>query len=262
MKRFFAIAMMAMIIFNSSFCQEKEKEDVEKIDVLVFTKTKGYRHQSISSGVKCMWELALKYGWKVTATEDASLFNDDFLSKFDVVVWLNTSKDVLDEQQQAAFERYYKNGHGFVGIHSAADTEYEWEWYGKILGGAWFKGHPPTQLGTLHIESTDHPSMQIFKEMSVKTWTVVDEWYAHKANPRPHVNVLITMEESSIKNLGENSDPSKVLMQGDHPMAWFHTLDGGRAFYTNRGHTPESFDDPVLREHFRGGIEWAAGRSK
>jgi len=259
MKSVLAICLVIMIAVSSSWSQDK-KEEVEKIDVLVFTKTAGFRHQSISNGVKCMWELGLKHGWNVTATEDASLFNDDFLQKFDVVVWLNTTQDVLNEEQQIAFEKYYKAGNGFVGIHAAADTEYDWPWYGKMIGGAWFKGHPPYQLGTLVIEDTDHPSMAIFEEMSTTTWTVIDEWYAHKANPRPHVNVLMTLDESSVKNLGKNPDPARVLMQGDHPMAWYHTLDGGRSFYTNRGHTPESFDDPVLREHFRGGIEWAAGK--
>ena len=254
MKRLFLIG--AAVIFSALVCKAQE----DAIDVLVFTKTVGFRHQSISNGIKCMSELGLKHKWNVTATENAELFNDEFLAGFDVVVWLNTTQDVLNEEQQDAFERYYKSGKGFVGIHAAADTEYDWEWYGKLIGGAWFKGHPPYQLGTLVIESTDHPSMEIFENMSMKTWTVVDEWYAHKANPRPHVNVLMTLEESSIKNLGKNPNPEKVLMGGDHPMAWFHEMDGGRAFYTNRGHTPESFDDPVMREHLVGGVEWAAGR--
>ncbi len=257
MKKYIALLIIAIVIASCSWAQ-----DDDKINVLVFTKTSGYRHESISSGVKCMWELGLKHNWNVTATEDATLFNDEFLGKFDVVVWLNTTQDVLNDEQQKAFERFYRSGKGFVGIHSAADTEYEWEWYGKMIGGAWFKGHPPTQMATLIIEDTDHPSMLIFKEMSMKTWTVIDEWYAHKANPRPHVNVLMTLEESSVKNLGDNPEPERVLMGGDHPMAWYHETDGGRAFYTNRGHTPESFEDDALREHFRGGIEWAAGKIK
>lgn len=256
MKRFFAIIITLCYLVPAIQAQSDKK-----IDVLVFTKTKGFRHQSISNGVKCMWELGLKYNWNVTATEVASLFNDDFLKKFDVVVWLNTTQDVLNDEQQAAFERYFRSGKGYVGIHAAADTEYDWKWYGEMMGGAWFKGHPPTQLATLKIENTNHPSMQVFKDMNMKTWTVVDEWYAHKANPRPHVHVLMTLDETTVKDL-HGRDPEKVLMGGDHPMAWFHEFDGGRAFYTNRGHTAEAFDDPVLREHYRGGIEWAAGKIK
>lgn len=257
MKKLTLLAITAIFSASCLWAQE-----VKPISVMVFTKTKGFRHESISNGVKCMWELGLKYNWTVTATEDATLFNDAFLKNIDVVVWLNTTMDVLNDDQQGAFERYFKSGKGYVGIHSAADTEYDWTYYGKIVGGAWFKGHPPTQLATLVIEDTNHPSMDIFKSMNTKTWTVVDEWYAHKANPRPYVHVLMTLDESTVKNLGEKPEPSRVLMEGDHPMAWYHILDGGRAFYTNRGHTPEAFDDPVLREHFRGGIEWAAGRSK
>ncbi len=254
--------MLTFLVFvlSVSFVFSQDEPDADKVNVLVFTKTKGFRHESISSGVKCMWELALKYQWNVTATEDATLFNDVFLQKFDVVVWLNTTQDVLNDEQQEAFVRFFRSGKGYVGIHSAADTEYEWEWYGRLIGGAWFKGHPPTQLATLNIEDTTHPSMQVFEEMNTKTWTVVDEWYAHRANPRPHVNVLMTLDESTVRDTGKN--PENNLMGGDHPMAWYHEFEGGRAFYTNRGHTHESFDDQAFREHLRGGIEWAAGSLK
>lgn len=257
MNKFFAVVLVFVMTISVSWSQEK-KVEVEKINVLVFSKTMGYRHQSISSGVKCMWELGLKHHWNVTATEDATLFNDEFLSKFDVVVWLNTTMDVLDEDQQDAFVKFYRGGKGYVGIHAAADTEYEWEWYGKMMGGAWFKGHPPTQEATLVIEDTNHPSMTVFEEKDIKRWTVIDEWYAHKANPRPHVNVLMTLDESTVKKVGKSKE--KNLMGGDHPMAWYNEFDGGRSFYTNRGHTHEAFSDPELREHFRGGIEWAAGK--
>lgn len=250
---FIALLLSSTIVFS------QENPEPEKINVLVFTKTSGYRHESISSGVKCMWELALKYKWNVTATEDDTFFNDEYLKKFDVVVWLNTTQDVLNDQQQEAFMRFFRSGKGYVGIHSAADTEYEWGWYGQLIGGAWFKGHPPTQMATLNIEDTKHPSMKIFETMNTKTWTVVDEWYAHRANPRPHVKVLMTLDEGTVKEPGNN--PERNFMGGDHPMAWYHEFEGGRAFYTNRGHTHEAFDDPALREHLRGGIEWAAGRT-
>ena len=253
-------AFLPMFFLSLTALPQDDKE-ADAINVLVFSKTKGFRHQSINNGIKCMWELAKANNWVVTATEDASLFTDDFLKHFDVVVWLNTTQDVLNDEQQQAFERYFRSGKGYVGIHAAADTEYDWPWYGKLMGGAWFKGHPPTQLATLIIEDTDHPSMEVFEEMHTKTWTVVDEWYAHKANPRPHVHVLMTLDESTVKNLGKG-DKDKKLMGGDHPMAWYHEFEGGRAFYTNRGHTPESFDDPVFRAHLRGGIEWAAGKQK
>ena len=256
------ILVLLPFLFLPRMAVSQENNESEKINVLVFSKTKGFRHKSITNGIKCMWELGDKHNWSVTATEDASLFTDDFLKRFDVVVWLNTTQDVLNEEQQEAFIRFFKSGKGYVGIHAAADTEYDWGWYGKLMGGAWFKGHPPTQLATLIIEDTDHPSMDIFKEMNTTTWTVIDEWYAHKANPRPHVHVLMTLDENTVKNLGKNADRENKLMGGDHPMAWYHEFEGGRAFYTNRGHTPESFDDPVLREHLRGGIEWAAGKIK
>lgn len=260
MLRFFAITFSIMLVFSSSWAQDKKDEDIEKINVLVFSKTNGYRHNSISNGIKCMWELGKDNHWNVTATEDGTLFNDSFLKKFDVVIWLNTTMDVLNDEQQNAFVRFFESGKGYVGIHAAADTEYEWDWYGEMMGGAWFKGHPPTQEATLIIENTNHPSMTIFDEKDIKRWTVIDEWYAHKANPRPHVKVLMTIDETTIKKTGKN--PEKNLMGGDHPMAWYHEFNGGRSFYTNRGHTAEAFDEPILREHYRGGIEWAAGKIK
>jgi type 1 glutamine amidotransferase len=129
MRKSVLLVLSFLVITNISYSQ-----DAEKINVLVFTKTAGFRHQSISNGVKCMWELGLEHGWNVTATEDASLFNDDFLKPFHVVVWLNTTQDVLNDEQQEAFLRFYRSGKGYVGIHSAADTEYEWEWYGEDDG--------------------------------------------------------------------------------------------------------------------------------
>ncbi len=234
-------------------------QDDAQINVLVFSKTKGYRHQSISNGVKCMWELGLKNHWNVVATEDASMFNDDFLKQFDAVVWLCTTGDVLNDEQQQAFERFIRSGKGYVGIHAAADTEYDWPWYGEMLAGAWFKTHPPTQMGTLIIEDTNHPATAMMKDMDMKTWTVIDEWYTYRQNPRSKVHVLMSLDENTVKNKGDH--PEEVKM-GDHPFTWYRMYDGGRIFYTGRGHTSEAYDEPLFRAELEGAIEWAAGKAK
>jgi len=245
---FFA-SLFTFVLFS---CHAQEGS----ISVLIFSKTKGFRHNSIPAGIMCIWELGQERGWNVTATEDADMFNAEFLSGFDVVVWLNTTQDVLNEGQQAAFTEFIRSGKGYVGVHAATDSEYEWEWYGELIGGAFFKTHPPSQMATIVIEDTDHPSMVEIEKMKMKTWTVYDEWYSFQANPRAKVQVLMSLDESSLQQLGKN--PENVKM-GDHPIAWYHEFDGGRSFYTGRGHTPESFDDELFRAHLAGGIEWAAG---
>jgi type 1 glutamine amidotransferase len=247
----FSIAFLSLILFVSqTYCQQAP------IRVLVFSKTVGFRHESINNGLKVLWEMARKHNWNITATEDAGYFNDDFLKPFDVVVWLNTTGDVLDTRQEEAFMRWYRQGKGYVGLHSATDTEYDWAWYGQLIAGAYFKSHPATQEGTLIVENTAHPSMEEFRKQNMKTWTVIDEWYTFRASPRDKVNVLLALDESSVKD--KNAD----MVMGDHPIAWWHHFDGGRAFYTERGHTPESFDEALFQSHLRGAIEWAAGRAK
>ena len=150
--------------------------------------------------------------------------------------------DVLDEQQQQAFVDWYRKGGGYVGIHAAADTEYEWPWYGQLMG-AYFKSHPHVQPADIILEDRTHPSMQHLPAI----WTCTDEWYDYRASPRGNVHVLARMDHESYE--GEQ-------MEGDHPMVWCHSFDGGTAFYTGRGHTDESFSEPAFMEHLRGAIQW------
>ena len=162
------------------------------------------------------------------------------------MVFLSTTGNVLDDAQQKAFEEYIRAGNGWVGIHAAADTEYEWPWYGKLVG-AWFKGHPRNQQATVNVEDRTHRSTA----MLPAEWKRLDEWYSFRSNPRSDVHVLASLDEKSY-------DPEKVPM-GDHPIAWYHEFDGGRAWYTALGHTKESYAEKPFLEHVREGIEWAAG---
>jgi len=218
------------------------------LDVLVFSKTAEYRHDSIPDGIRAIEALGEKLGWSVEATEDASSFADDHLARFDVVVFLMTTGDVLDESEQAAFERFVQSGKGYVGIHAASDTEYDWPWYGELVG-AYFKSHPEIQEATYKVEDRSHPATRHLPER----WTRVDEHYNFDHNPRPDVHVLISLDESSYE-VGEDA-------MGDHPAAWIHEVDGGRAFYTALGHTKESYADEVFLRHLEGAITWAAGKA-
>lgn len=216
-------------------------------DVLVFTKTAGYRHASIPAGIAAVEELGARHGFRVEATEDAAAFNDRDLARYAVVVWLSTTGTVLDHEQRAAFERYVGAGGGYVGVHAAADTEFEWPWYGGLVG-AYFTCHPPIQKATVTVTDHAHPSTAHLPA----TWVRTDEWYNYATSPRGAVHVLATVDESSY-------DPGVGAMGGDHPIAWWQEYGGGRAWYTGMGHTEESFAEPAFRAHLLGGIRAVAG---
>jgi type 1 glutamine amidotransferase len=214
--------------------------------VLLFSKTTGFRHDSIAAAIRALEAKAAARRWQISATEDATWFDDTRLDGFDVVVFLMSTGDVLDERQQAAFERFIRKGRGWVGVHSASDTEYGWPWYGELVG-AYFSAHPAIQPARLRVERPN----QLPTRGLPAVWQRTDEWYSFSANPRSKVHVLISLDESSYA-------PAAIAM-GDHPIAWYHAHDGGRAFYTALGHTTESWSEAAFLDHVAGGIEWAAG---
>jgi cytochrome c len=216
-----------------------------RFSVLVFSKTTGFRHDSIPQGIAALEALGAEHGFAVDRTEDAGRFSDAVLARYKVVVFLNTTGDVLDTGEKAAFERYIRSGGGFVGIHSASDTEYAWPWYGRLVG-AWFASHPQIQRATVRIANPDHPSMKGLPLL----WERTDEWYNFRSNPRGAVQILATLDEVTY---------SGGAMGADHPIAWCHEMEGGRSWYTAMGHTKESYAEPLFRLHLLGGIKSAAG---
>ncbi len=233
---------------HSSADQEDGTIDAEPraMRVLVFTKTAGFRHGSIPAGIRCVRELGAEHGFEVDATEDSARFTDASLEPFDVVMFLNTTGDVLDESQQESLQRFVRSGGGWMGVHSASDTEYDWPWYGKLVG-AYFKSHPKIQEARLEVVDGAHPSTAHLAE----EWIRRDEWYDFRAPP-VGVRLLVTLDEESYQG---------GRMGVVHPMAWCHEYDGGRAFYTAPGHTDESYEEPAFRTHLLGGLKWAAGRA-
>lgn len=213
--------------------------------VLVFSKTAGFRHDSIPEGIVAVRELGAAGGFAVDATEDAGAFTNGNLARYDAVVFLSTTGDVLNAAQQRAFERYIKRGGGYVGVHAAADTEYDWAFYGG-LAGAYFQSHPAIQPATVDVEDRAHPATSGLAQ----AWNRTDEWYNYRSNPREHAHVLASLDESSYTG---------GTMSGDHPIAWCQEYRGGRAFYTGAGHTKESYAEPAFRQHLLGGIRYAAG---
>jgi len=212
--------------------------------ILVFSKTTGFRHDSIPDGIAAIRTLGAEHGFAVDATEDATTFTDDALARYQAVVFLSTTGDVLDARQQDALERYIQAGGGWVGIHSATDTEYDWPWFGE-LNGAYFKNHPRPQEAVFNIVDANN----IATAHLPKVWKRSDELYNFKWIGTD-LNILITIDESTYTG-GGNGD--------DHPMAWYHDFDGGRAFYTALGHDNKSWEDPLYLQHVLGGIKYAMG---
>ena len=215
-------------------------------DVLVFSKTAEYRHDAIPAGIRTIRELGSANGFTVTATEDAAAFTTANLARYEAVVFLNTTGDILDDAQQAAFESYIRAGHGFVGVHAAADTEYDWPFYGDLVG-AYFASHPAIQPATVRVEDRSHPATSHLGA----TWNRTDEWYNFRSNVRSTARVLATLDESSY---------SGGSMGADHPHVWCKNIaGGGRSFYTGGGHTQQSYTDPAFRAHLLGAIRYATG---
>lgn len=214
-----------------------------KTAILVFSKTAGFRHESIADGKLALIALGEKLNIQVDTTEDASLFNEGNLKRYKAVVFLNTTLDVLEPVQQTDFKRFIEAGGGFVGIHAAADTEYEWPWYGKLVG-AYFNGHPP---GT--VEAKLKKVNPLGDNTLPDEWLTVDEWYNYK-NINPDIQVIYTLDESTYEG-GTNG--------ANHPIAWYHPFEGGRSFYTGLGHTKESFRDEKFLKLITQGIEYVIG---
>ncbi|SMO37507.1 ThuA domain-containing protein [Fodinibius sediminis] len=234
-----ALLLICALSFHASAQQASQAPSV-----LIFSKTEGFRHSSIPTGVKAIMRLADENDIKSYHTENAGLFNPDSLSTFDAVIFLNTTGNVLDDTQQAAFEEYLRSGGGFLGVHAAADTEYEWPWYGEMVG-AYFKNHPRIQEASIKVVNQSHAATSFLPE----EWVRTDEWYNYK-DISNDINVLMKLDEDSYEG-GENGT--------FHPIAWYHDFEGGRVFYTGLGHTKEAYSEPLFLDHLSGALKYVLG---
>jgi cytochrome c len=237
------LAVFSLVL--SSFIVKKNNADKPK--VLVFSKTKGYHHNAIGVGVPAIQKLGAENGYNVDTTTNSALFTEANLKQYRAVIFLNTTGNVLNGEQQTAFERYIQAGGGYAGVHSAADTEYEWPWYGKLLG-AYFESHPREVAANIKVVDKNHPASFDFPDNFTRT----DEWYNYKSI-FPDLKVLAYLDEGSYHG-GTNG--------ANHPISWYHEFDGGRAFYTGMGHRESNYSDPLFLKHLQGGIKYAMGDDK
>lgn len=238
------LIFFSFLVFSWPCHPQDSKNTNEDTGILVFTKTNGYRHQSIEKGVATLRKITEGEGIRLDHTEDSLRFNPKALSQYKLVIFLSTTGDVLGPAQEGAFRDFIESGGHFMGIHAATDTEYDWPWYGELVG-AYFESHPEQQQAILQVVDRTHPSTTYLPDR----WSHFDEWYNFR-DFNPVIKVLINLDESSYEG-GSNG--------ASHPIAWYYSVGGSRVFYTGMGHTEETFEDPTFRRHLLGGIRYCLG---
>ncbi len=229
-----------IVIFGS--CANR---NYQQIRVLIFSKTLGFRHESIAAGQRMFLDLGTRYGFRVDTTENANVFTEELLNGYSALVFLNTTGNILDESQQLALRRYIQSGGGFMAIHGADGAEYDWPWYGRLVG-AWFESHPPgVQEAEIYVVDREHPAMT---ELPV-VWRHTEEWH-NFTSISSNMHVLAKVDEQSYSG-GEHHD--------NHPVIWCQEFDGGRSFYTALGHSPETYSNILFVKHILGGLAFVMG---
>lgn len=233
--RFIALILSAMLL--TSFITPKPQK------LLLYSKTNGFRHSCIPVGIAAIEKLCKENGITVVATEDSTVFEYKNLKKYGAIMFFQTTGDVLGPEEEKAFQKYIRNGGGFIGVHAATDTEYNWPWFNQLVG-AYFESHPEQQQAILKVVDNEFPGT---KELP-REWSRWDEWYNFKSTHWERVKVLIKLDGKTIKG-SKHGD--------NHPMAWYQFFDGGRSFYTALGHTEASYSDELFLGHLLGGIKFA-----
>jgi hypothetical protein len=241
-----------ILLLTTLACFMSVAAHAEQFSVAVFSKTAGWHHESILEGVTAVRTLGKQHNFEVFWSEDPKrIFTDEAIAKYKVVMFLLTTGDVLNDEQQAVFERFIKHGGGYVGVHSASDTEYQWPWYNKMLGHM-FRTHPVIQSAMVNVEDSNFPGMERFPSRFLTT----EEWYEFDASRSPGLHYLLSVDESTYEPSAQRRKEMATVPL--HPIAWYQEYDGGRAFYTALGHLPATYSDQQFLHHLFGGIYWAA----
>jgi type 1 glutamine amidotransferase len=228
--------------------------------LLLFQKMTGFRDTpSVEAATRAIRAMAERNGWGLVITDKGGAIEPATLKKFDAIIWNNVSGDVLTLTQRRALETYIEHGGGFVGFHgSGGDPVHFWDWYVDTLIGARFGGHPMgPQFQDARVIVEDNSA--VGRDL-VPGWTMNDEWYSFKTNPRVGgAHVVATLDEASYLPKGMGGQD---LHMGDHPIAWTKCIRNGRSFYSAIGHRPESYSEPHHVKLLEQAITWASGRGE
>ena len=241
--------LMTFLIFIGiiSSINEKPKclncSNENDFSVLVITETDGWVHDSIEAGLELIKYLGDKNRFNVYHSDNSRVINYSNLKSIKTLIFLNTTEDILSEDEQVVMQKFIQSGKGFVGVHSASDTEYKWKWYGELVG-AYYKSHPE---GTTNAKIIKIENGRFSKHLN-PIWEVEDEWYNFNYT-NDDINVVLELDEKSYYG-GENGDY--------HPITWYHTYDGGRSFYTGLGHLKEVYSNKMFIELLEQGILYAS----
>ncbi len=219
--------------------------------VLYFSCTKGFRHSTCAYAKPIITRLGEESGaFRALCSEDPRVINETFLENIDCIVFGNSTGSFLDDAQKAALLDYVRAGGGFVGIHAATDSHYDWPEYPDLVGG-WFDGHPWNETVTIKIEVPDHPAC----EPVDKPWAIADEIYQQRDWSRDEVCVLMSLDPN-----GTDFTKGGIKREDrDFGIAWCKRFGEGRSFYTGLGHREEVWDNPMYQAHLLNGILWAMG---
>lgn len=250
MTRFKFVLMMLIAHITLSFSVFAQQKQFK---ALLVTTTRGWHHESQHAGVLAIQQLGIKNFFDVVLFEDPNGFTDKYVEQFQVIIFLHTTGDIFDTAQQKVMEKFIRSGKGFVGVHSASDTEYDWDWYTKLVGRM-FHIHPVLQTAKLKVLDPGFPGLGDFA--NGKLWT--DEWYEFGSEKVTDLHYILGVDEATYNPKADWGVKKGEGMGTLHPMAWYHNYDGGRSFYTALGHIPAIFGDQGFLNHLYAGILWAA----
>lgn len=227
------------IAFIAIFASESLAQN--QFNALVFSKTNGFRHKSIESGKNMLFQLSQEKNFDAFFTEDSLFFTSQNLKAVDIVIFLNTTGNIFGDNEEKVFREFIENGGALLGIHAASDTEYDWQWYGEVVGN-YFESHPKIQKARLNVLDQKHPAMKHLP----KTFHHTDEWYNFSKEFSDDLHILMTLDEQSYEG-GKN---------GVHPISWCREIGEGKAFYTGLGHTDETYEEEFFIQHIWGAMKW------
>jgi type 1 glutamine amidotransferase len=240
--------LLAVVLMIATIELEAQKQ----FKALVITTTRGWHHESLHAGFIALQQMAARNYFDLKLFEDNNSFTDEKLQDIQVIIFLNTTGNVFDSAQQKVMERFIQSGRGYVGIHSASDTEYDWEWYTKLVGRM-FVIHPAIQTAKLQVLDKSFPGLKDLDGLQM-----TEEYYQFTPEKISGLHYILGVDETTYNPKADWKRVKGDGMGEMHPLAWYHEYDGGRSFYTALGHVPSTFSNQAFLDHLYAGIFWAA----